>query len=287
MPATITADILEARLKCCYKAHLKLAGQAGDRSDYEALLAEQRVEVRLRAIDKILARHGEDQVARDVLLTAATLKRGPLFVLDAALEDGVISLHFDGFQRVDGASKLGDFHYIPVLFHEAEQVRKGQRLQLEAHALLLSQVQGRMPGSAIIWHGKGCRATKIRLGTDPRKADQVLRDLQHMRGGEPPRLLLNDHCQVCEFRQRCHEQAVREDNLSLLRGISDKEVRSYARKGIITLTQLSHTFRPRRQGKRAVRKTHHRYHASHPGFQQRPLPLALRRRAEVRSRPVR
>src|SRR5262249_45111353 len=39
------------------------------------------------------------------------------------------------------------------------------------------------------------------------------------------------------------------------------EIRSYARKGILTLTQLAHTFRPRRKGKRVVRKTHHRYHA--------------------------
>src|SRR5262249_31708949 len=56
-------------------------------------------------------------------------------------------------------------------------------------------------------------------------------------------------------------QAVREDNLSLLRGLGEKEVQAYARKGILTLTQLAHTFRPRRKGKRSVRRPHHRYHA--------------------------
>jgi hypothetical protein len=40
---------------------------------------------------------------------------GPLFVLDAVLEDGIVSLLFDGLKHVDGPSKLGDFHYIPVL----------------------------------------------------------------------------------------------------------------------------------------------------------------------------
>jgi predicted RecB family nuclease len=261
MAAKITCDVLEGYLNCRYKGHLKLAGERGMRSDYEALLAERRAEVRLRAIDKILARHGEDQVARNVPLTAAALKRGPAFVLDVALEDEAVSLHVDGLKRVEGASKLGDFHYVPVLFHEAEQVRKEQRLLLEVYALLLSRVQGRTPGCGVVWHGRACRATKVRLGTDPRKAEQVLRDLQEMRGAGPPRLVLNDHCQVCEFRQRCHDQAVREDNLSLLRGLGEKEVRSYARKGILTLAQLAHTFRPRRKGRRAVRKTHHRYHA--------------------------
>src|SRR5262249_60030387 len=62
-------------------------------------------------------------------------------------------------------------------------------------------------------------------------------------------------------RQRCHEQAVKEDSLSLLRGIGEKEVRTYSRKGVLTLTQLAHTFRPRRKGKRASKKNHKRHHA--------------------------
>jgi predicted RecB family nuclease len=85
----------------------------------------------------------------------------------------------------------------------------------------------------------------VRLGNDPRQAEQMLRDLEQMRGGEPPRLLLNQHCPQCEFRTRCHEQAVREDNLSLLRGVGEKEVKALASKGILTLTQLAQTFRPR------------------------------------------
>jgi predicted RecB family nuclease len=261
MTTKITRDVLEGYLNCKYKGYLKLAGEYGTRSDYEVMLVAAREEVRLKAIEKILARHQEGEVARTIPLTAAALKARPLFVLDALLEDEVVSFHFDGLKRVDGPSKLGDFHYVPVLFHEAEQVRKEQRLLLEVDALLLSRIQGRLPASGVVWHGKECQATKVRLGTDPRKAEQILRDLQQMRDGGPPRLLLNDHCQACEFRRRCHEQAVREDNLSLLRGIGQKEVKGLARKGILTLTQLAHTFRPRRKGKRAGRKTHHRYHA--------------------------
>jgi predicted RecB family nuclease len=261
MTARITSDVLEGYLNCKYKAHLKLAGQRGTRSDYEGLLVERRAEVRRRAADKIVTHHHEDQVARNVPLTADALKAGPLFVLDTVLEDDPVSLHFDGVKRVDDASELGDFHYLPVLFHEGEQVRKEQRLLLEVYGLLLSGIQGRMPASGVVWHGKECRATKVRLGTDPRKAEQVLRELKQMQDGGPPRLLLNDHCPECEFRRRCHEQVVRDDNLSLLRGVGEKEVKGLARKGIFTLTQLAHTFRPRRKGKRAVRKTHHRYHA--------------------------
>src|SRR5262249_25679837 len=39
------------------------------------------------------------------------------------------------------------------------------------------------------------------------------------------------------------------------------EVRAFSRKGVLTLTQLAHTFRPRRKGKRSVQKGHRRHHS--------------------------
>jgi predicted RecB family nuclease len=261
MTAKITSDVLEGYIDCKLKGHLKQAGQHSTCSDYEALLVEARSEVRLAAVEKILARHSPDTVVREIAMTAAALKRGPMIVLDAVFEDDTLSLRLDGLKRVDGPSKLGDFHYVPVLFDGGRKLGKRVRLLLEVYALLLSRLQGRMPAHGIVWHGKECRAAKVRLGTDPRQAERLLQEVQRLNPSEPPRLVLNDHCQICEFRQRCHEQAVREDNLSLLRGLGEKEVRGYARKGILTLTQLAHTFRPRRKGKRQVRKTSHRYHA--------------------------
>jgi predicted RecB family nuclease len=165
-------------------------------------------------------------------------------------------------QRVPGPSKLGDFHYVPVLFCGGRQIRKQQRALLDVYGLLLTRLQGRPPGSGIIWHGRQCQATRIRLNADPRKAERLLEELRQMRGGEaPPRLVLNDHCQVCEFRRRCHHQAVQEDSISLLRGMKEKEIKGYTHKGILTVTQLAHTFRPRRKGKRAPPRANRHYHA--------------------------
>ena len=64
MAAKLTREVLESYQHCKTKAHLKLAGQQGIRSDYEGLLAETRQEVRKTAIDKMLARHAESEVAR-------------------------------------------------------------------------------------------------------------------------------------------------------------------------------------------------------------------------------
>jgi hypothetical protein len=97
-----------------------------------------------------------------------------------------------------------------------------------------------------------------------RAAEDYIRGVERLqRADTPPKLLLNDHCGICEFSGRCRAQAVREDNLSLLRGLGEKAISRYRRKGVLTLTQLAHTFRPRRRGKRAERPMKVRDHALH------------------------
>jgi hypothetical protein len=96
MATKITRQILESYLNCKTKAHLKLAGQQGIVSDYEALLIANRQEVRQQAIEKILASKPEGEVAMDVPLTAATLRAGSSYVLNSILKDDLVSLSFDG-----------------------------------------------------------------------------------------------------------------------------------------------------------------------------------------------
>src|SRR5947207_15371886 len=71
MAAKITTEVVENHLRCKYKARLKLAGEQGRRSDYESILATSREQVRLRAVVKLLQRHGADGVAQAVTLSAS------------------------------------------------------------------------------------------------------------------------------------------------------------------------------------------------------------------------
>lgn len=262
MEARITKDVLESYLFCKYKSYLKLMGQHGNKSDYETLLTEIRSEVRLNAIDKIRFQNQENQVVSNITLSTSALEQEPAFILEAVLEDDHISLSIDGVKKVSGASKLGQFIYIPMLFHAKTRVGKEQKLLLEVEDVFLSQYQGIAPSRGIIWHGRDCKAATVHLSPDLRKAKQILMDLKKMCGAEAaPRLILNEHCQICEFYQRCQAQAMQEDNLSLLQGMSGKEIRNNNRKGILTVLQLAHTFRPRRKGKRTKQETKHRYHA--------------------------
>src|SRR4051794_23067092 len=98
MAAKITRDVLEGYLRCKTEAHLKLAGHQGSMSDYQGLLIASRREVRQQAIDKILAQHPVAELAMGIILTSAALRAGPTFVLDATLEDDILSVCFDGLK---------------------------------------------------------------------------------------------------------------------------------------------------------------------------------------------
>jgi predicted RecB family nuclease len=263
MATKITRDSIESYLNCKFKGHLKLTGDSGTISDYETMTTAARASSRGQALARLVARFGEGHACQGTAVTAAVLKQGAPLLTDAGLEDDATSLRFDALKRADGASKLGDHHYLPVLHSHTDKVGRREKLLLAVLGLALARVQGLRPAAGLAARGPEARLGKVRL--DARlycQAEQVVTDLERLRqGGEPPRLVLNDHCQVCEFRQRCHEQAVQEDNLSLLRGIGEKEIRNLGRKGILTLTQLAHTFRPKRKGKRQERRTGRHFHA--------------------------
>jgi predicted RecB family nuclease len=252
MTTKITRDVLESHLNCKYKGHLKLTGQAGTKADYDILWTEQKAEVRRVATAKILAVHPPDKVAQKTPLTVATLRLGLLFLFDGMLEDDFVCLSFDGLRRVEGPSRLGDFHYLPMLFCPGERIPREQRLLLGLYGVILAEFQGKQPGSGLIIHGKQGKVTKVQFAEDIRRAQRLLGELKEkMQSGAAPRLTLNDHCPVCEFRQRCHDQAMKDDDLSLLGGISEQEIGRQNRKGIFTVRQLSYTFRARRRNKRA------------------------------------
>jgi predicted RecB family nuclease len=263
MATKITREIIESYLNCEYKGHLKLTGECGTISDFEAMTTSARHVSWEAAIAKLLARYGDSDSCRGVPVTTATLKRGTPLLADAELQDESLSLRFDGLKRVDGASKLGDHHYVPVLHNHGDSAGRRQRLLLAILGLALARVQGLRPTAGLLTRGPLARLGKVHLDAKLyRQAEQILDEVKRLQeGSEPPRLTLNGHCQVCEFRQRCRKQAEEADDISLLGGVGEKELRRYHRKGLFTLTQLSCTFRPRKRGKRVKRLGQVRYAA--------------------------
>jgi predicted RecB family nuclease len=254
-------DVLEAGIECQYMSYLLMQGETGNKSDYELMLGELRETVKQRAIVKIVSACDKDDVSNEIVLTNTVLRQGRQFILDTNLETDLGMLYIDGVKRVAGFSKLGNFHYIPILFHSGERVGKRQKDFAEAFGRFLAPLQGRSPNRAAIYHSQECCLTTIQLSPALSHGRKLINDLQQIQTAtSAPQLILNVHCNSCEFQVRCHKQAVAEDNLSLLRGIGAKELKNFNRKGIFTVKQLAHTFRPRRKGKQVQQRAPH-YHA--------------------------
>jgi predicted RecB family nuclease len=247
----VTRSVLEGYLDCKYLAQLRLAGREGVRSDYEDIVMKLRRERHLAMAEALRGRYGEGCVI-GLSISRSDLRQGASFVLGAEIRDDTFQIQFDALKRVEGHSDLGPFHYVPVLFSESRNVHRWHRLLLASLGALIGRVQKRTPSRGVIYQGDPCYATSVPFGSSARSGEDAIRDLARMHRGDAAwPLRLNDHCGVCEFRAECRAKAIKDDNLTLLRGLGEKEQRRYARRGIFTLTQMSHTFRPRRPGKRA------------------------------------
>jgi predicted RecB family nuclease len=252
MAEKVTREVLEGYLECKYKGRLRLAGEAGEATDYQRLVAEEEAEALARGLAHLLSRHPAGEACRGATLTAADLARGAPLLLDATLEDGPVSLRCDALLKAEGTSRLGDFHYVPVLCRAGQSVRRQSRHLLALTGLVLGAVQGRQPAEGRLVRGPDCTRTRVKLTAKlNRRAAETLDAVNQMQAGAGrPVLTLNEHCRACEFRRRCHAEAATKDDLSLLRVMAEGELPKQRRKGIFTVTQLAYTFRPRRKGKR-------------------------------------
>jgi predicted RecB family nuclease len=253
MASKVSRDIIESYLNCKYKGHLKLVGKSGTQSDYETIMTAVKLSAREQAVAGLVARFGEGDAGRGLTVTASILRQRTPLLADVYLKDESLLLHCDALKRADGASNVGDHHYVPVLHNDGEAVGRRQKLLLAVLGLALSRVQGLRPAIGLVARGKQAKLGKVQLDLELyHRAEQLLSELGRLQvGGEPPRLTLNGHCQVCEFRQQCNAQATKDDDLSLLRGMSAQEISRQNSRGIFTVRQLSYTFRVRRRNKRA------------------------------------
>jgi predicted RecB family nuclease len=159
----ITNEVLEAYLNCKTKGYLKLVGEVGIQSDYEAMTTVTRRASWETALARLFSRFGEGGVFRGAPATAATLKQGAPLLVDAVLEDDGISICLDAVTRTDGASNLGNYHYLPVLHNHGNNVGRPQKLLLALFGFVVARVQGLRPAIGLVVRSAEGRVTKVRL----------------------------------------------------------------------------------------------------------------------------
>jgi predicted RecB family nuclease len=155
---------------------------------------------------------------------------------------------------VGGTSLLGNFLYQPIQLCYHDSPTKVATILLAFKSLVIGELQGQIPTHGTMVAGSHLHMRKVKLQGLQNRVRRLITNLQpYINANTVPPLILNQHCSVCEYRTLCRKEAVASDNLSLLGGMTEREIVVQNRKGIFTVNQLSYTFRYRKPSKRAKR----------------------------------
>src|SRR6184192_115005 len=182
--------------------------------------------------------------------------------VDFAVQSQNLRCSCHAVEQIPSAGRGRTAQFVPIRFVSRNKLHRDDKLLLALDARVLSEVLRRGVSLGKIMYGENYATLKVKtsaLATDVRKLTDKIGTL--LASPSPPDLVLNRHCAEREFQNRCRQKAIEKDDLSLLSGMTEKERTNFNSKGIFTVTQLSHTFRPRRRPQ-GVRDKRERYHHS-------------------------
>ncbi|MDB5348653.1 MAG: transposase [Schlesneria sp.] len=248
--------ILRDFLSCRYKAFLKLTKVKGEVSVYEELQAILNAEHRERAKAFLLQRFPKLSGRRRPQSIQAAVCEGGLF-FDVDANDSTQSWTFDAIESSPGPDRDGERLVRPFRFVHAVKLTANDKVLAASDGIRLATALGRSVEQVNLVHGTEPLITRLKLTTKKgattvaKVAQKTLTMFETMIRDTSiePKLILNSHCEVCEFRQRCRAEAVRRDDLSLLRGLQQADIESLNVRGIFTVTQLAYTCRPKSMGR--------------------------------------
>jgi predicted RecB family nuclease len=244
----ITAAVFSAFLKCATKAHLLAIGEPAPSSYFVNI--EERISSMYKAVAKQRLRVGAE-VAE--LLDFGELWRSLDYEAithhvdcETAVYDFALPPHRPEDRQPHQSTPSSTF--VPVLFLPWDKPGISDNLRLCFGALALSQGVGLVADTGTLIYGDGHRHKTLKIAELVARTRQTIDAIgATCHGRDPPPLILNRHCAVCDFQPRCRGLAIEHDNLSLLTAMTGKEREKCNAKGISTITQLSYGYRPRRR----------------------------------------
>jgi predicted RecB family nuclease len=248
MKDRISSELFLDYLKCPYKVYLKSTGKLGTISDFQKLEVKLKKDYANYAYRILSKSYPTEQISISPKYLIYALKNNYKLIIKAHATIDHLSAYFDAIilSKEKHTSKCH-----PILLVYNENIHKHDRLLLALSGLALTKITNRQAGYGRIIRGKTFTSTRVYIDKLIPSVEQILSEIVRIFDGKTsPKMRLNDHCQVCAFNHYCHKIAISNDDLSLLKGLSHKEITKLNKKGIFNINQLSYTFRPRRQRKK-------------------------------------
>jgi hypothetical protein len=201
---SITAAVFAAFLKCPTKAHLLAIGAPAPATYFTD------IEARISSMYK-------SAVTRTLLAGTGVAK--PLHFGDLGTSRGhkamthPVDCETTAYNVAPPLRKREDWHsaestpsstLVPVLFSPWDKPEVSDSLLVCFGALALSQVTGVLADTGTVIYGEKHRRKTVKIGGHAVRTHQIVEAIvATCNSREPPPLLLNRHCAVCDFQQRC------------------------------------------------------------------------------------
>jgi predicted RecB family nuclease len=241
------------------KCHLHSTGVKCSENEYSAWYRKKNDSYRRAGIER-LASVFSHALAEGPIDPRHLKKAQWQLALDQAFKADDLSANIHAVQLAPAEPESSEV--TPIRLVRSNRPSRADRMTAVFDALVLSKVTRQPVPFATIIYGESWSTMKVHVATHIRELSKIINKLKtFLSAANPPSLLLNRHCPECEYRDRCRAKGVEKDDLSLLSGFTDKEQARLNQRGIFTVNQLSHTFRPRRRPKLLIAKPE-KYHHS-------------------------
>ena len=210
MRKILTERIFESSLDCMYKCRLLLNGRHGNKTEYEEHIRRFAAMYQRAAIARLQELNRETKIAYIDRVTPCALHSDAQLLIIRRVE--VNGLRSDSV--VLARAENGRDSYQPVLFYRYEEINIRAKLLLAFRAALIEKATGVALRRGQIIYGQDFNQVQIPLSTYVAKTEGMISRINELAIQQEPALFLCPHCEICEFKSRCHDRAVAENNLS-------------------------------------------------------------------------
>lgn len=254
----ISSQVLMDYLNCKYKAYLRISKENEEITNFQ-VLNKEIIDLTRQQYKKIFCQKPTTSFgdfSTESYVSSRTLKKRFNKLFNIKIVDKDLEATIDVIEQISYKPPI----YVPISILSDYKVSKNDKLLLAFNSFILSQSLNKNIEFGKIFYGYPLKSLKVNIKP---LFDSILTIVDDIRKfifeKKEPNHILNNHCEICIFKQNCYQKALDNDNLSLLKVLRNKDIQKLREKGIFTIFQLSHTFRPRRRIKKRTRnsKTRH------------------------------
>ncbi len=241
-------ETIESFLKCKLKAYKQFDRKENRNSEYEELLSQIKFNNKKKYIECNIKKRDLD-ISSDLDLSEWSKITKPLVIIDASARNTYFYLKFDFLSILFNDSN--DFNIIPEWIIAQEKITPLIKYKFAAICLLLNKLMGKdTVNSFKIIYGKYLKTSTFKLEIYLRNSKDILEQITKLiNAKKTPEFWQCKYCNTCYYQIDCKKSLLERGDLSLLGGISQKEINKIKSTGIFSIYQFSFTYKPRKSRK--------------------------------------